>query len=284
MAPPRPFRLTTGPRPLDGLLDLPDGDAPAPVVVVCHGFKGFMEWGFFPTLASLLAARGLAVVRFNFSGGGVRPGEDLVSDLAAFREDTVARGLEDVDGVLREVVADELAPGRLEPSRLALFGHSRGGGLALLAAASAPWRERLAALVTWAAVATFDRIGDDDKARWRQTGTYTVVNARTGQQLPLGLAVLEDVEGHREAYDLEAAAARRRAPWQLVHGEMDPTVPVREAENLLAAAAPPVACERIATGDHTFGAKHPFQGPTPQLTAALNTTQAWLLRHLRPGG
>src|SRR6185503_9703269 len=50
---PTPFQLR-GPRPLVGYLDLPDDPAPAPVVVLCCGFKGFAEWGFFPPLAALL--------------------------------------------------------------------------------------------------------------------------------------------------------------------------------------------------------------------------------------
>ena len=38
-------------------------------------------------LAHLLAARGFTTVRFNLSGGGMRPGEDLVSDTEAFHRD-----------------------------------------------------------------------------------------------------------------------------------------------------------------------------------------------------
>ena len=39
-----------------------------PAVVVCHGFKGFKDWGFFPHLAHRLANAGLTTVTFNFSG------------------------------------------------------------------------------------------------------------------------------------------------------------------------------------------------------------------------
>ncbi len=276
--PPTPFQLA-GARPLVGLLDLPDDPAPAPVVVLCHGFKGFAEWGFFPPLAALLAERGLAAVRFDFADSGMRLGEDRVSDLDAFRRQTISGEVGDLLAVLAAL--PELAPGRLDPGRVALFGHSRGGAVALLAAARPEQRERLRALVTWSAVSHFDRLSADDLRRWRETGTWMVVNSRTGQELPVGLELLRDVEEHYEELDPRRAAARRRAPWLLVHGDRDETVPVAEADTLAAAAAPRVELMRLAGADHTFGARTPFAGPNPLLIAALNATQTWLLRELR---
>jgi fermentation-respiration switch protein FrsA (DUF1100 family) len=259
------------------------------VVVLCHGFKGFAEWGFFPPLAALLAERGLAAVRFNFADGGMRLGEDRVTDLEAFRRQTISGEVGDLLAVLAAL--PDLAPGRLDTSRLALFGHSRGGAVALLGASrleqsahGLPDRlgaDRLQALVTWSAVSHFDRLSQDELRRWRETGTWTAVNARTGQQLPVGLELLRDVEEHRDELDPKAAAARRRTPWLIVHGEVDETVPVGEGEALAAAAAEPRELLRIAGADHTFGARHPFAGPNPQLIEAMNATQRWLLRWLR---
>lgn len=282
----QPFRLDTpSGRSLDGLLDLPDTAQPRPAVVLCHGFKGFMEWGFFPHLAELLARRGWVVLRFNFSGSGMRPGQDRVSDLEGFRDNTYSRELEDLEAVLEALLETRGAaiPG-LDPARLAaggvgLFGHSRGGGIALLAAAGR-FRERVRALVTWAAVAHFERWSDEEKARWRQEGQIRVVNARTGQQLPLGLGLLEDVERHRQLLDLAAAAERRSAPWLLMHGRDDESVPVEEADRLADSAGGLRELHLVDGAGHTFGAQHPFAGPTPHLIEALNLTQTWLRRHL----
>jgi hypothetical protein len=43
-------------------------------VVICHGFKGFAHFAFFPYLAEKLAESGLRAITFDFSGSGI--GED----------------------------------------------------------------------------------------------------------------------------------------------------------------------------------------------------------------
>jgi dienelactone hydrolase len=278
-----PFVLETpAGRSVDGFVDFPDEPGERPTVVICHGFKGFMEWAFFPYLAELLARRGFTAVRFNFSGSGVRPGEDRVSDLAAFRGATFTRDQEDLDAVLA-AVGREVAPGRVDRGRLGLVGHSRGGGAAILATGKPPWRDELGALVTWASVATFERFSQAERRAWRERGETVVVNSRTGQQLPMGVEVLDDLEANREALDVGAAAGRVRAPWLIVHGTGDESVPAREGSELLAAAgAEPGRREllEVPGAGHTFGAVHPFAGPTPALTQTLNATQAWFRKHL----
>lgn len=275
----RPFTLDrAGGPPLHGLIDLPDLPGPRPTVVVCHGFKGFMEWGFFPHLAQLLASRGFTTVRFNFRGGGMRRGDDLVTDPEAFAHATIGGDVEDLEAVLAALDDGRIAAGRVDLERLGLLGHSRGGGTAILAAAR---HERLAALVTWSAVATFNRLTPEERAGWRRAGSVPVVNARTGQELRLDRSVLEDIEARADEYDLEAAAAARRAPWLILHGELDETVPPAEARRLAAAARPISRLEMVPGASHTFGATHPLAGPTPQLIQALNQTQGWLRKQLR---
>ncbi|HEY0510635.1 MAG TPA: prolyl oligopeptidase family serine peptidase [Thermoanaerobaculia bacterium] len=277
-----PFTLETSGATLHGLVDLPEGPGERPAVVICHGFKGFMEWGFFPSLAALLAERGYVAVRFNLSGAGMRPGDDLVTDPDAFRENTYSRELAELLAVLEATGRPDgpVAPGRVDRGRIGLFGHSRGGGGALLAAASPAWRERLRALVTWAAISDVDRFSPEQKEEWRRNGELPVANSRTGQRLALGPGLLADVEERRAELDLQAAAGVRRAPWLIVHGDDDDSVPVAEGRRLAEWATGETELLVIAGGNHGFGTRHPFAGPTPQIIQALNATQRWFREHL----
>lgn len=280
-----PFVLDSGAaapggRPIHGIVDFPSRPGRRPTVVLCHGFKGFMEWGFFPPLADLLVERGFTVVRWNTSGGGQLPGEDWVSDLQAFREATFSKDVEETRRVLEAVASGRIGGDRVDPERLGLLGHSRGGGAAILVAGSPPWSGRLRALVTWAAVSTYQRQDAAVREAWRRDGCLSIVNGRTGQELEIGALVLDDLERHREALDITAAASRVEAPWLIVHGVVDETVPAAEAETLASRAPQGHELLLVPEAGHTFGAVHPFAGPTRELIRVMNATQTWLRRHL----
>ncbi len=275
----RPFVLTSPlGEPIRGDLRLPDGAGPFPVVVVCHGFKGFKDWGFHPWLGERLAGAGLAAAHFDFSRNGVRGDVPDITDLDAFRRNTLSIELGDLATVL-DSLATAFPGAPLDAARVGLLGHSRGGGTTIIAASERP---DVRALVTFSAVSTFERIsGDDVLARWRRTGVHEVLNARTGQMLPLGVELLEDVEANRGRLDVLSAARRVPAPWRIVHGTADETVPFEEGRALLAAATGAVSdLVPVEGGSHTFGAVHPWAGPTPHLEEAARAAIDWFERHL----
>lgn len=258
-----------------GDIRIPDGPPPRSAVVIVHGFKGFKEWGFFPYLAQTLAGAGHAVVGFDLSHNGV--GEDLhtFSELDRFAANTLSLELDDVRFVLDQLFEGELVPRR--PDRVGILGHSRGGGQAILAAGE---DERIDAVVTWAAVSYFDRWTDETKAQWREDGRIHVLNSRTGQQMPLDVGLLLDYEANRERLDIRGVAARLDRPWLIVHGQGDATVFFREAETL-ASLAPRGTLHLVEAAGHTFEAKHPFEGPTPELEEAVKATVRHFERHLQ---
>jgi dienelactone hydrolase len=267
MATPRLFKVR-----LDGSdggplhLDVRTGAQPGerrPAVVICHGFKGFKDWGMFPKLAERLARAGFTVITFNFSGSGVADGEEF-TELERWRRQKPSGDLAD----LATVVDYAASQG---PGAIHLIGHSRGGALAILQASR---DSRISSLVTWAAIDHFLRFSDEEIRRWRETGQLDVLNTRTGQVLPIGLEALADVEAHGTGLlDVKGAAARIAQPWLLVHGTGDRSVPV-ETGRLLAATACATIPETlfIEAADHTFGAKHPWAGETADFREAVERT------------
>lgn len=251
-----------------------DRHSPRPAVVILPGFKGFKEWGMFPVLAERIARAGFTAVSVNVSGCGVNErGEFAYPE--RFGHNAFSLELRDVRSVL-----DALEQGTLgiaPTTVIGLMGHSRGGGIAILAARRDP---RIHALVTWAAIAHVDR-WLDQAAEWRAAGKLDIVNTRTGQVLPLYVDVLDDIEQHRAELDIQAAAAELTTPWLLLHGSADPAVPLIEARALAAAAAAhPPRFITIEDAGHTFGAVHPFAGISPDLALAFDETMKWLGRHL----
>ena len=253
-----------------------DRPGPRPTVVLSHGFKGFQDWSFMPSVAELLASRGFTTVSFNFSGSGIRPGDDLVTDLEAFRRATISKDLEELTWLIASL--PELQSEIIDADRIGLFGHSRGGGVSILATADKGVRDRIGAVVTWAAVSTFDRLSDAESIAWQERGEMTIVNMRTGQELAVGIEVLEDVRQNAERLRVLAAARQSPAPILLIHGDSDETVPVTEGRAL--AETEPTDLLELEDAGHTFGAVHPFAGPTPQLIQALNATQGWFRKYL----
>jgi dienelactone hydrolase len=250
---------------------------PRPAVVVVHGFKGFKDWGMFPPLAERLAQAGFSAVSFNTSGSGVDDAGEFTWP-ERFGHNTFSAELADIATVVDALAAGDL--GAAPPTGIGLVGHSRGGGMGVLQAAR---DTRIKALVTWAAISTVERWPDDgERTRWRSAGKLDVLNARTGQVLPLYADTLDDVERHANgALDIPAAAGRVTAPWLILHGEADTSVPLAEAQRLARATSPRTRrFVPVAGAGHTFGAAHPWQGTTPELDLVMKETVGWLSRHL----
>lgn len=263
-----------------GKIDVPEGVAAPrsgwPHACLLHGFKGFMDWGFFPDMARRIAAAGVAAVRFNVSGSGVGEELETFGDLDAFERNTLSRELEDIARVGEWIRGGGAAD--LDATRRVWIGHSRGGGLSLLHAAEIP---DCRGVVTWAAVSTFDRFDEEAKARCRSDGYLPIWNSRTGQEMRVGLAALDDLERHGLRFDLLAACRRVTVPVLLVHGDADETVPPVESEILASELGPSIATLlRIEGAGHTFGIRHPMEATTGAWEVVASATTRRLLEIL----
>ena len=263
-------------RVIRGRVTRPATATPAPVVMILHGFKGFMDWGFFPVLARRLVDAGFATVAFNTSGSGIGPGLLEFTEEDAFRRDTLTRQLEDIERVRAHV--DGAGYGGVDCSRVGLFGHSRGGGAGLLHAAE---REDYQAIVTWAAIDTVHRWDAATVEQWRELGHLPVVNSRTGQTLRIDVGALDDLQQNTARLDIEAACRRLTAPTLVCHGDADEAVSFEALDKLLAAI--PVGLGqglRVAGAGHTFGARHPLTEVPPDLARVFEATTEWFETHV----
>ena len=242
-------------------------------VIVCHGFKGFAHWAFFPYIARTLAENGLTAITFDFSGSGIGRDRESFTEAEAFESNTLTRDLDDIENLVEYARRKKLIRGKF-----GLFGHSRGGGIAILSAAAAD--SDVGSLVTWAAISYPTRWSKEDVATWRRRGYAEIANTRTGQIMRLGTDMLDDVEMHGQTkLNIEAAAAKIKVPWLIVHGTADETVPSSEAERLHA-LSPGVSTLRLIKGaNHGFDAKHPLTEIPPVLEKVVLETVKFFVRN-----
>jgi uncharacterized protein len=232
--------------PIKGDLDVPD--RPRGLVVIVHGFKGFKDWGFFPWLGQRLLQHRLAVCRFNMSRSGIGDDPESFDRLDLFEDDTYSIQLADLRAVVR------FAQQQLPSLSTFLLGHSRGGGIALLAAAEV---KNLCGVAAWSPIARCDRWDDATKRDWRVRGFLDNINQRTKQNMRVSTAVLDDYEANRERLDIARAVERLRVPLLVVHGGRDESVPVGEGRSL-ASLIPDASLLIVDRAGHTFNAIHPL--------------------------
>lgn len=230
-----------------------------PVVLFCHGYKGFKDWGAWHLVAEEFAKAGFFFLKFNFSHNGGTPEQPIdFPDLEAFSENTYTKELDDVARILKEL---ENYSKEANPTQVNIIGHSRGGGLALLAA---ELHNNILKTATWAGVSDFaSRFyeGTEDFNQWEKTGITYVENARTSQQLPHKFSFYEDFNANREAYSIKRAVGNTHKPLLIVHGTADTTVKLMEAEDL-ERWAPQAKLHVIEGADHVFQTKHPWKSET----------------------
>jgi len=241
-------------------------------VVICHGFKGFAHFSFFPYVAEQLANAGLRAITFDFSGSGVGEDRENFTNKEAFTRNTYLQELADLDAVIAEARVSGWIDGGY-----GLFGHSRGGGIAILHAAR---DSNVNALVTWAAMSSTNRWAPEVVADWRQRGFIDIPNARTGDVIPLSIEILHEVEEFGESrLNIASAAARITVPWLIVHGSEDETLNVSEGERL-ASLAKNGDFLMLDGVNHSFGGKHPLEEITPTLESVTRETVGFMKKHL----
>lgn len=256
-----------------GTLETPEG-APAPVVLMLHGFTGTRDElavagtdeGVFSRTARLLADAGYASLRIDFRGSGESAGTWPETTFSGQIADAVAAidwlGMADtVDG-----------------SRVAVLGWSQGGLVAAHAAAARPevraavlWAPAVHPMHTYADVLGADTVAEalaadpatpfTTKLPW---GVETTLNAAFYQELPL--------------YSTAAAVRGYDGPLKVIVGGRDTVVAPQphSGQALMAYHEGPESLDVFET-DHVFDA---FTGPEVLDGQMVPATLDWLAAHL----
>lgn len=231
-------------------------NTPKKIVLFLHGFKGFKDWGHFNEVMQFFAENNCVFIKFNFShnGGTIAQPIDF-PDLESFGKNTISKELSDVRTVLDWIIScEEIPNNEMDLNDISIIGHSRGGGVAMLAAAHF---KEITKIVTWAAVCSFHDRLPNDLSQWKENGVIYIENARTKQQMPMYYSFVEDLLLNRNQLNIENAIKKLVQPQLIIHGTNDTTVPLIEAE-MLNKWNPKASLTVIENADHTFGIKHPF--------------------------
>ncbi|MCX2742709.1 alpha/beta fold hydrolase [Mangrovivirga sp. M17] len=253
---------------------------PKPVIVFCHGFKGFKDWGGWRLMAEEFASLDLVSVNFNFSHNGTTPEDPMnFGDLEAFGQNNYGKELDDINRVIDWItnLPSEIPKEEIDPSKIAIMGHSRGGAMTLLAAIENPNINLAAALAP--VYNPVDRMPTDNIEKWKKDGVVYIDNARTGQKMPLYYQFYEDTQLNKERYNLPERISKLNKPALIIHGSADPTVDYKGSVKLRE-LNDSIQLEIIEGADHVFGMSHPY--PDKPLPAHMKSVMKNVVEFLSP--
>lgn len=221
------------------------------IIVFVHGFMGFKDWGAWNLVQDFFAKNGFGFCKFNLShnGGTIENGIDF-PDEEAFGLNTYSKELNDVISVI-----DWIENKNDSYQKIHLIGHSRGGGIALLAA---NLDKRISSVTSWAGISDIGSRFPSGKEldKWKISGVRYVQNGRTKQNLPQYYSLYEDFNQNQDKLNIGKACKNFNIPACVIHGSNDTSVPINEGE--LNAKLLNVPLQIIENADHVFGASHPW--------------------------
>ena len=251
---------------------------PKPIIIFCHGYKGFKDWGAWNLVAEAFASEGFFFLKFNFShnGGTLEQPIDF-PDLNAFGQNNFSKELSDLESVISLLSSNKEYEKEIDTKNISLIGHSRGGGIVLIKAEENPMVKNV---ITWAGVCDFKvRFQENSEGfkQWEKTGITYVENGRTKQQMPHDFQFYKDFKTNEKRLTIKRAVENLKANQLIIHGTEDASVTLIEAENLHHWNSKS-KLEIIENADHVFGACHPWDNPKmpTDLNKIVNLTIAFI--------
>lgn len=235
-------------------ISYPDKGKEFPVVLFCHGFKGFKDWGANNWIAEQFVNNGLCIVKINFSHNGIG-GKDLseFTDIELFGQNTIEKELEDIQSVKEELKSDKWRD-ILDLNNLSIVGHSRGGATAFISAVEDDEFKKIA---SWSTISNLSVwVNKFDLDAWKNEGKIEFENSRTKQTMFLNYSFYQDVMRNSEKYDILKRCDEITIPVLLLHGENDEAVDLSESRSIYDFIMHSIFIP-IENANHTFGVSHP---------------------------
>jgi pimeloyl-ACP methyl ester carboxylesterase len=220
------------------------------LIVFIHGYMGYKDWGCWELVQNFFVPNGYGFCKYNVShnGGTIEQPIDF-PDLEAFAENNYSKEYFDLQCMLETIEEHfETYPD------IFLIGHSRGGGIALLASRD----ERVKKIATWAAIADIAKRFPTGKELevWKTQGTRYGMNSRTNQKMPNRFSQYEDFIAHQDELNIEKACLESSVPTLVIHGDQDTSVDIEEGRQI--ALWLKTHLFEIEEANHTFGAAQPW--------------------------
>ncbi|WP_170572371.1 bifunctional alpha/beta hydrolase/OsmC family protein [Ruegeria atlantica] len=209
-------------------LDLPDGPVLA-TALFAHCFTCSKDIPAARRIAARLAAMGIAVLRFDFTGLGHSGGE--------FANTTFTSNVEDLIAASHYLAGRNMAPALL-------IGHSLGGAAVLRARAGIP---SVKAVVTLGAPADPGHVShhfEDALPQIQQDGSAEVMLG--GRPFRIGKAFVDDISETA----LTTSISDLKAALLILHAPRDETVSIDNASSIFLAAKHPKSFVTLDDADH----------------------------------
>jgi putative redox protein len=242
--------------PLAGQLERPDPAAfPEPLAwaLLAHCFTCGKDLKSLVRLARALAERGVAVLRFDFTGIGESGG--------AFEETTFSTHLGDITAAADWLRAQHRAPELL-------IGHSLGGTASLAAAREVPESQLVVTIASPSSTARFRETLERRVPALAEGGEGTITLGGRGFRLRRHL--LDDLGEHR----MHEAIAQLGRALMVFHSPSDESLELEQALAIFEQAAQPKSFVTLPGADHLL-----FSDERDAVFVA-DVVAAWVRRHL----
>ena len=228
-----------------------------PILIFCHGYKGFKDWGAWNLMAETFANAGFFFVKFNFSHNGGTAEQPIdFPDLEAFGNNNYSKELDDLGNVIDWVSENSDIKNEIDLNEIYLIGHSRGAGIVLL---KSDEDSRAKKVISLAGVSDYkSRFPKNEKLQeWEEKKVYFVKNGRTHQEMPHFYQFFRDFEKNEKRLNIKKATQNLEIPLLIIHGNNDTSVSINEAKNLHKWNSKSMF-KIIENSNHVFGTSHPW--------------------------